>query len=111
MAWVPTWQPPGPGSADAGPVGQDVDHHKDPSVTPRVIVRRPGMTRPVVALIVVAAAATAGALGLAWLAARSLVMPARRPLRRTPADLGLAFESIDLARSGGDQPGRLVDRG
>ena len=40
-------------------------------------------------------------LGLAWLAARSLVMPVRRPLPRTPADLGLAFESLELAGADG----------
>lgn len=39
--------------------------------------------------------------GLAWLAARSLVMPVRRPLPRTPADLGLAFESLDLTGADG----------
>ncbi|HEY8169309.1 MAG TPA: alpha/beta fold hydrolase [Candidatus Limnocylindrales bacterium] len=38
-----------------------------------------------------------GTVGLAWLAARSLVMPRRREPVRTPGDLGLPFSSLDMA--------------
>lgn len=40
-------------------------------------------------------------LGLSWLAARSLVMPHRRPLSRTPADLDLGFEAMTLGGADG----------
>lgn len=59
------------------------------------------MKRYVAAGLVAIAAATGLALGLAWLAARSLVMPVRRPLPRTPADLGLAYESRGLTGADG----------
>ena len=54
------------------------------------------MKRSATAASLLLAAAVAAWLGLAWLAARSLVMPRRRPLARTPADLGLGFEAITL---------------
>ena len=59
------------------------------------------MRRFVAAGLVAIAAGAGVVLGLAWLAARSLVMPVRRPLPRTPADLGLAFESLELAGADG----------
>ncbi|HEY8199422.1 MAG TPA: alpha/beta fold hydrolase [Candidatus Limnocylindrales bacterium] len=55
------------------------------------------MKRLVAAGLVAIAAGVGLVLGLAWLAARSLVMPVRRPLPRTPADLGLTFESLELS--------------
>lgn len=59
------------------------------------------MKRIAAALTVCLAAGAALVLGLAWLAARSLVMPVRRPLPRIPADLGLAFDPLDLAGADG----------
>jgi uncharacterized protein len=47
-------------------------------------------------LVTLGITAVAAVVVLAWLAARSLVMPQRRPLARTPADLGLAFEPLEL---------------
>ena len=54
------------------------------------------MRRAVAAAMIVLAAAVAAGVGLAWLAARSIVRPPRRPLARTPSDLGLGFEAITL---------------
>ena len=59
------------------------------------------MKRFVTAGLVAIAAGAGLLLGLAWLAARSLVMPVRRPLPRTPAELDLVFESLDLAGADG----------
>lgn len=56
-------------------------------------------------LAAIAAALVVGSVvavvGLAWLAARSLVMPRRRPLAGTPADVGLAFETLELTGADG----------
>ena len=58
--------------------------------------------RPILAAAIIGlGTASIVGLALAWLAARSLVMPARRPLGRTPADLGLAFDPIELAGADG----------
>ena len=54
------------------------------------------MRRAVAVAMIVLAAAVAAGVGLAWLAARSIVRPPRRPLARTPSDLGLGFEAITL---------------
>jgi len=51
-----------------------------------------------VALIALAAGAV---VALAWVAARSIIVPSRRSLTRSPADLGLAFESVALEGADG----------
>jgi alpha-beta hydrolase superfamily lysophospholipase len=59
------------------------------------------MTRVVTAAFIALVAATAGGIAVAWLAARSLVMPRRQPPVRTPIDVGLAYEPIELLGADG----------
>jgi uncharacterized protein len=59
------------------------------------------MTRVLTAAVIAVIAVTAAGVAVAWLAARSLVMPRRQPPARTPADLGLAYEPLELLGADG----------
>jgi uncharacterized protein len=95
MASARTSPPLDRGSADAGEDWRGSDRGLR-HVTLGSPVRRPRMTRVVTVALMAVVAVTAGGIAIAWLAARSLVMPQRRPPLRTPTDVGLVYESIEL---------------
>jgi alpha-beta hydrolase superfamily lysophospholipase len=60
--------------------------------------------RRIVALILALLAAAAGAVfGLAWIAADSILRPARHAITRSPSDFGLVFEEVSFAAPDGTE--------